>query len=200
MKSKISERLAEAIDACAPKNGKYAWLKSISEIPTSNWKSALNGGQRPTVEMFEDFFKNQPELVFYVMTGTLPKKGLEQIATSDKRLDKMDIELKDILKKEPTSWTTDELNYAILKLRNGGYYFQDIDAGALDLAIQANIKKQFLKDVLQDEQLRVETEIKLREADENTHFEDPDSDETLTSLKMTLDSISALRTYRDTKK
>lgn len=195
MKSKISERLAEAIDACAPKNGKYAWIESISDIPTSSWKSALSGRQRPTVEMLESFCRNQPELAFYVVTGTLPKKELEHIDTSAKQLDKMDLELKDILKKEPIDWSVTEENFAILKLRNGGYYFQNIDAGALDLAIQARIKKQLLKDFLKDEQLRLETELKQTEINV-----DAGGDSALLMLKMTLESISALRAYRDTKK
>jgi hypothetical protein len=200
MKSKISERLAEAVDLCAPKNGKYAWIESISDIPISSWKSALNGGQRPTVEMLESFCRSQPELAFYVVTGMRAKKELEHVTVDDIRLDKMDLQLKTLLKKEPIDWSVTELNFALLKLNNGGYYSQDVDPGSLDLAIQANQKGELLNKFLKDEQLRVETEIKSKDANENSVYEDPEADETSTSLKMTLDSISALRSYRDSKK
>jgi hypothetical protein len=194
MKSKISERLAEAIDACAPKNGKYAWIESISDIPTSNWKSALNGGQRPTVEMLESFCRSQPELAFYVVTGTLPQNGLEHIDTSAKQLNKMAFELKDILKKEPIDWSNAELNFAILKSRDGGFYYQNIDAGALNLAIQANLKKQLLRDFLKNEEIRLElefnNELKMNDSAANS----------LTALKNEIDSISALRAYCASKK
>jgi hypothetical protein len=197
MKNRISERLAEAIDACAPKNGKYAWLESISDIPTTSWKSALSGRQRPTVEMLECFCRSQPNLAFYVVTGTLPRKELEHTDPYSKQLEKMDIELEKILAKEPVDWSKIELDFAIMNLRNGGYFAKDIDSGALDIAIEANIKKQLLESFLNDEQTKLELALHDAKGDLNSEHGESGASFDLASFK---ESAAILKGYRASKK
>lgn len=193
MKSRISERLAEAIDACAPKNGKYAWLETISDIPTTSWKSALNGRQRPTVEMLECFCRNQPDVAFYVVTGTLPKKELEHTDPSTKHLEKMDIELGIILKKEPIDWSKIELNFALLKLRK--LDLQGVNPHVLEFAIQANLEKKLLDNYLLDEEARFEKE--MEEAFDDGNLNERAKKDLIENFKK---DVSILRGYRASKK
>lgn len=157
MKSRMSERLAEAIDACAPKNGKYAWLEEISGIATTSWKSALAGRQRPTAEMLECFCRNQPDVAFYVITGTVPQKELEHTDPKTKHLENMDIELSSLLRKEPIDWSNIELDFAILKLRKSN--LQGIDPNVFDLAVQARIENKLLEDYLLEKEINFKKEM-----------------------------------------
>ena len=165
MKSRISDRLAEAITASAPKNGKYSWLESISDIPTTSWKSALSGRQRPTVEMLECFCRSEPDLAFYVVTGTLANPNQLHTSPRRKQLGKMELEIRKILAKEPIDWSDDEADFLELKLTGGD--LQGVHPNDIRIAEQARRSKKLWKDFFPDAAQKLSLVIE----DDATHRE-----------------------------
>jgi hypothetical protein len=153
MKSKISERFAEAIDACAPKNGKYSWLGSISEIPITSWKSALSGRQRPTVEMLECFCRHQPELAFFVVTGTLPSESQIHTNPKIKELSKVKLEIREILSKEPIDWSDVEKYFLMVSCEQN--QTQNIWIDVIYLAIEVSQSNKLLKDFIKEKEIKL---------------------------------------------
>jgi hypothetical protein len=69
MASTLAERFASLLRERTEEARRFKALEDESGIPAVSWRTAMNGGQRPTAEMLEVVAGKWPEHAYWLLTG-----------------------------------------------------------------------------------------------------------------------------------
>lgn len=102
----IRDRLLEAIYQELPKKGAIATLSKESKIPSTSWQNVASGRQRATEEMIEFVCRKWPRYINYIAAGL--EENEDQTTPERERIEKLDLNIENLYKKEPIDWSKDE--------------------------------------------------------------------------------------------
>jgi hypothetical protein len=174
----IGERIKEVLELKLGKKGKIVAIERLSGINKSSWNSALSGKQRPTAEMIQFVCREWPEYAFWLCTGYLADSSVKHTSPKKEQALDLDLDINELLKKEPIDWSNDELKFAhikvaedhnevvshdlfhkMLKRSKNSYSEYQYFCSPLKIAYDARIEEKLLNKFIEDMNAKFEEKI-----------------------------------------
>ena len=174
----INTRIIEVAKTKLTAHKVFKELEIRSGIKANSWRKVAEEKQRATSEMIEFVCREWPDYAFWLCTGYLADTSVKH--TSPKREQALDlnIDITELLKKEPIDWSNDELKYAhvrvvedhdnevshdlfheMLKRNRSSYSEYQYFCSPLKIAYDARMQEKLLKKFIEDMNNKFEEKI-----------------------------------------
>lgn len=174
----IEERIKKAVTKAMGNKKVFDRLEEKSGIKNSSWQAMLYGRQRATSEMIEFVCREWPEYAFWLCTGYLADSSVKHTSPKKEEVLNLNLDINELLKKEPIDWSSDELRFAhikvaeehnevvsydlihkMLKRSKDSYSAYQYFCSPLKIAYDARMEEKLLNKFIEEMQIKFEKEI-----------------------------------------
>ncbi len=145
----IEARLIEAAREALGSSKVFSKLELLSGIKSDSWQKVAAGKQRATSEMIEWACQEWPQFTYWIASGVKPTEEEQHTTPEEERLRKLEIDVNELLSKEPVNWSEDECSIVDLWLEDvQSPLHKAMSTYALEIYMRARDEKALLKRVV----------------------------------------------------